>query len=497
MASPSPLRRVCVTGGGGFIASWLVKLLLSRGYSVHATLRDPDDPKNAHLKKLDGAPDNLTLFKADVLHYDSLKTAIAGCQGVFHLASPVPEDKIVDPELEMLAPAVKGTSSVLQICSSTKVQKLVVVSSTSAVHFNPNWPQDKPKDESCWSDRKLCMETGEWYSAGKTAAEETVWEYAEKSRLKVVTVCPCLVFGPVLQPTVNTSSKVLMYTIKGGPNAMKNFMWHIVDVRDVADALVLVYEKPESSGRYICGGDNISTKDMVELLKKNYPTYNYVNCNIDIDLQFAPISSEKLRSLGWKPRELEETLLDSADCYEKEGILQDVSFFSRKIRAILAALMDPSVICEFWMLPACAYLPLVDRPTSTTPPVGDEGCKPAGIPWFVDMASSPPPRVCVTGGGGFVASWLIKLLLSRGYAVHATVSDPCDLKNAHLSRLEGAAVNLRLFNADLLDPDALAAAITGCKGVFHVACPVPMDKVADPEVCISSETNLAGRKLCV
>ncbi|GJM98407.1 hypothetical protein PR202_ga15418 [Eleusine coracana subsp. coracana] len=243
MASPSPLRRVCVTGGGGFIASWLVKLLLSRGYSVHATLRDP----------------------------------------------------------------------------------------------------------------------------GKTAAEETVWEYAEKR----------------------------------GPNAMKNFMWHIVDVRDVADALVLVYEKPESSGRYICGGDNISTKDMVELLKKNYPTYNYVNCNIDIDLQFAPISSEKLRSLGWKPRELEETLLDSADCYEKEGILQDV--VGR---------------------PSCAYLPLVDRPTSTTPPVGDEGCKPAGIPWFVDMASSPPPRVCVTGGGGFVASWLIKLLLSRGYAVHATVSDP-------------------------------------------------------------------------
>ena len=37
----APQRLVCVTGGGGFIASWLVKLLLSRGYAVHATLRDP------------------------------------------------------------------------------------------------------------------------------------------------------------------------------------------------------------------------------------------------------------------------------------------------------------------------------------------------------------------------------------------------------------------------------------------------------------------------
>jgi len=31
---------VCVTGAGGFIASWLVKLLLSRGYTVHGTVRD-------------------------------------------------------------------------------------------------------------------------------------------------------------------------------------------------------------------------------------------------------------------------------------------------------------------------------------------------------------------------------------------------------------------------------------------------------------------------
>jgi nucleoside-diphosphate-sugar epimerase len=57
---------------------------------------------------------------------------------------------------------------------------------------------------------------------------------------------------------------------------MKNLPWNIVDVRDVADALLLVYEKAESSGRYICAPDRINTKDMVNLLKKAYPNYSYV-----------------------------------------------------------------------------------------------------------------------------------------------------------------------------------------------------------------------------
>jgi nucleoside-diphosphate-sugar epimerase len=57
---------------------------------------------------------------------------------------------------------------------------------------------------------------------------------------------------------------------------MNNKLWHMVDVRDVADALLLVYEKAQSSGRYICAPNNIFTKDLVDLLKM-YPKYSYVN----------------------------------------------------------------------------------------------------------------------------------------------------------------------------------------------------------------------------
>ncbi|KAM3223809.1 hypothetical protein ACQJBY_057280 [Aegilops geniculata] len=85
---------VCVTGAGGFIGSWVVKELLLRGYRVRGTARDPADQKNAHLLALEGAEESLTLCRADVLNYDSLRAAFRGCHGVFHVASPVSNEPV-------------------------------------------------------------------------------------------------------------------------------------------------------------------------------------------------------------------------------------------------------------------------------------------------------------------------------------------------------------------------------------------------------------------
>lgn len=54
---------------------------------------------------------------------------------------------------------------------------------------------------------------------------------------------------------------------------MRNKLWHLVDVRDVADALLLVYEAPQSSGRHICAPHVISVRDLLDLLKSKYPDY--------------------------------------------------------------------------------------------------------------------------------------------------------------------------------------------------------------------------------
>jgi hypothetical protein len=62
-------------------------------------------------------------------------------------------------QAEVLSPAVKGTLNVLQACSANNVRKVIVVSSTAAVHFNPSWPQGIIQDESCWSDKFFCTKS--------------------------------------------------------------------------------------------------------------------------------------------------------------------------------------------------------------------------------------------------------------------------------------------------------------------------------------------------
>ncbi|CAL5210552.1 unnamed protein product [Lathyrus oleraceus] len=316
-------RKVCVTGAGGFVASWLVKLLLSKDYVVHGTVRDPGSQKYEHLLKLEKASENLTLFKADILDYESVYSAIDGCSAVFHVACPVPSTVVSDPEVEVIEPAVKGTTNVLEACLKANVERVVFVSSIAAVCINPNVPKDKVIDESFWSDKDYCKETKNWYCFAKTEAEEQALNFANRTGLRMVSICPGLVLGPILQSTTNASSLFLIKLLKGCDSLENKRRW-IVDVRDVVSALVLAYENHEE-GRYICISQAFTTRGLAEKLKSIYPNYKYPINYIEVD-DYKMLSSEKLQSLGWKCRTIEETLVDSVESYKEAGLLQSEQF---------------------------------------------------------------------------------------------------------------------------------------------------------------------------
>ena len=54
-----------------------------------------------------------------------------------------------------------------------------------------------------------------WYGLSKTLAEESAWKFSKDNGIEIVTINPSMVIGPLLQPTLNTSSAVILNLING------------------------------------------------------------------------------------------------------------------------------------------------------------------------------------------------------------------------------------------------------------------------------------------
>ncbi|XP_062193029.1 cinnamoyl-CoA reductase 1-like [Phragmites australis] len=317
-------QTVCVTGAAGYIASWLVKRLLEKGYTVKGTVRNPDDPKNAHLKALDGAAERLILCKADLLDYDAICRAVQGCQGVFHTASPVTDD----PE-QMVEPAVRGTEYVINAAAeASTVRRVVFTSSIGAVTMDPNRGPDVVVDESCWSDLEFCKKTRNWYCYGKAVAEQAAWEAARQRGVDLVVVNPVLVVGPLLQPTVNASIAHILKYLDGSASKFANAVQAYVDVRDVADAHLRVFEAPGANGRYLCAERVLHREDVVRILAKLFPEYPVpTRCSDEVNPRKQPykMSNQKLRDLGLEFRPVSQSLYDTVKSLQEKGHLPVLS----------------------------------------------------------------------------------------------------------------------------------------------------------------------------
>ncbi|KAJ8553611.1 hypothetical protein K7X08_024289 [Anisodus acutangulus] len=310
---------VCVTGAGGFIASWLVKLLLEKGYTVRGTVRNPDDPKNGHLRELEGAKERLTLCRADLLDYQSLKEAIYGCDGVFHTASPVTDD----PE-QMVEPAVIGTKNVITAAAEAKVQRVVFTSSIGTVYMDPNRTPDKVVDETCWSDLDFCKNTKNWYCYGKMVAEKTAWDEAREKGVDLVVINPVLVLGPLLQPTVNASVLHILKYLTGSAKTYANSTQAYVHVRDVALAHILLYETPPASGRYICAESVLHRGEVVEILAKFFPEYPIpTKCSDETRprAKSYKFTNQKLKDLGLEFTSVKQCLYETVKSLQEKGHL--------------------------------------------------------------------------------------------------------------------------------------------------------------------------------
>ncbi|CAL5093980.1 unnamed protein product [Urochloa decumbens] len=251
---------VCVTGGSGFIGSWLVRYLLDRGYSVHATVRNiQDEGETMHLHALDGAGTRLRLFQIDLLDLPSIRAAIEGAQGVFHLASPL------------------------------------IVQTQDPEH---------------------------WYGVSKTLAEKAAWDFAAEEGLQLVVLNPGLVLGPFLTPSVNASLNWFLQLLSGKRLDMDMYMGY-VDVRDVATSLVTLYETPSPQGRHLCMESIERMVDFTDKVVDLYPEFSVPRIMEDKQswIVRAKVASKKLISLGILFTPFEKTINDTVECFKSKGLI--------------------------------------------------------------------------------------------------------------------------------------------------------------------------------
>ncbi|CAN6241019.1 unnamed protein product, partial [Urochloa humidicola] len=205
------VKTACVTGGNGYIASALVKMLLEKGFAVKATVRNPDDTrKNAHLRELQ-ALGHLEILRADLDEEGSFDGAVAGCDYAFLVAAPV-NLASENPEREQIEPSVRGTLNVMRSCARAgTVKRVVLTSSASSICIRRPLEGDGhvlELDEESWSDLEwvTAEKPPSWgYVVSKVLSEKEALRFAEEHGMSLAIACPVLTVGASPVPEVYTS----------------------------------------------------------------------------------------------------------------------------------------------------------------------------------------------------------------------------------------------------------------------------------------------------
>lgn len=272
-----PHGPVLVTGGNGYIGSWLVKRLLELGHDVHATVRDLTDPKEtSHLEAIaTDLPGSLSLYGAELLDPAGFDCAMVGCEVVFHTASPTIGRGVRDPMRVLIEPATCGTRNVLEAVNRClSVRRVVLTSSVSAIYgdaIEMAETEERCFNENHWNETST--ESHQPYSYSKVLAERLAWEIAgSQDRWDLVVVNPGLVLGPALSPHATSESVRIIRDFGTGfyRLGVPKGELGIVDVRDVADAHIQAAMKAESTGRYILVAETLSLQEIAAILRGHF-----------------------------------------------------------------------------------------------------------------------------------------------------------------------------------------------------------------------------------
>lgn len=241
--------RAFVTGATGFVGSHVARLLAEQGADLRLLVRAGSRREN-----LAGLPGDLVV--GDLNDSASLRKGMEGCEAVFHMAADY-RLWIRDPQ-PMYAANVDGTVAVIEAAQAAGVRRTVYCSSVATLGFGYD---HKPVNEE--TPVNVDQMVGH-YKRSKYLAERKAMEFAAKGA-EVVIVNPSTPIGEQdIKPTP-TGRIVLDFLLGNFPAYMETGM-NLVDVHDVARGHLLAFEKGRRGERYILGGENLTLKQILDIL---------------------------------------------------------------------------------------------------------------------------------------------------------------------------------------------------------------------------------------
>ena len=330
------IKKIVVTGGLGFLGQHLVKKL-SEKYKNSEILITARSKRKIFLPEIKNNPKVSIIYNTDLTDIDTFGDSFKDTDIVFHCAALVSFQRRDKKRLFKMN--IDGTRNIIRLCKENNVQKLIYVSSTAARGYNNN--KDIPADEKFifdWSKTKT-----RYYMLSKHLAEEAVINAADEN-FQTIIANPSTINGPGDERMFSLVNSIENNNLP----AMMPGGYAIVDVRDLADGIVLLAESGNSGENYLFAGGNYSYEEvfttLADILGVNPPSktlpmgsgplLTFLITLIElISIKppkltaelFAPgfkyryYSSAKVKNeLGWTPEySLRQTLLDVVSCYTK------------------------------------------------------------------------------------------------------------------------------------------------------------------------------------